>query len=70
MDNLKRHDRNSDQLDVLLHTVCTFSDDIQMNFSLEKCAVAHFVNGRLSGHISGVTVGKTDTINCLEPGQV
>ena len=37
---------------------------------LDKCAVAHFVNGRLSGHNFGVTIGKTDTINCLEPGQV
>ena len=53
-----------------MHTVRTFSDDIQMKFGLDKCAVAHFVNGRLSGHNSGVTVGKTDTINCLEPGQV
>ena len=41
-----------------------------MKFGLDKCAVAHFVNGRLSGHNSGVTVGKTDTINCLELGQV
>ena len=70
MDDLKLYGRNSDQLDGLLHTVRTFSDDIQMKFGLDKCAVAHFVNGRLSGHNSGVTVGKTDTINCLEPGQV
>ena len=72
MDDLKLYGRNSDQLDGLLHTVRTFSDDIQMKFGLDKCAVAHFVNGRLSGHNSGVTVhvGKTDTINCLDPGQV
>ena len=70
MDDLKLYGRNSDQLDGLLHTVCTFSDDIRMKFGLDKCAVAHFVNGRLSGHNSGVTVGKMDTINCLEPGQV
>ena len=69
-DDLKLYGRNCDQLDGLLHTVCTFSDDIQMKFGLDECAVAHFVNGRLSGHNSGVTVGKTDTINCLEPGQV
>ena len=41
-----------------------------MKFGLDKCAVAHFVNGKLSGHNSGVTVGKTETIECLEPGQV
>ena len=70
MDDLNLYGRNSDQLDGLLHTVRTFSDDIQMKFGLDKCAVAHFVNGRLSGQNSEVTVGKTDTINCLEPGQV
>ena len=59
MDDLKLYGRNSDHLDGLLHMVCTFSDDIQMKFGLDKCAVAHFVNGRLSGHNSGVTVGKT-----------
>ena len=43
-----------------------------MKFGLDQCAVAHFFNGRLSGHNSyfGVTVGKRDTIKCLEPGQV
>ena len=61
MDDLKLYGRNSDQLDGLLHTVRTISDDIQMKFGLDKCAVEHFVNGRLSGHNSGVTVGKTDT---------
>ena len=70
MDDLRLYGRNYDQLDGLLHTVRTFSDDIQMKFVLDKCAFAHFVNGRLSRHNSGVTVGKTDTINCLEPGQV
>ena len=44
MDDLKLYGRNSDQLDGLLHTVRTFSDDIQMKFGLDKCAVAHFVN--------------------------
>ena len=29
------------------------ADDIQMKFGLDKCVVAHFVNGKLSGHNSG-----------------
>ena len=58
MDDLKPYSRNPDQLKGLLHTVRTFSDDIQMKFGLDKCAVAHFVNGKLSGHNSGATVGK------------
>ena len=44
--------RSPDPLKVLLHTVCTFSDDIQMTLVWDKCAVAHFVNGKLSGHNS------------------
>ena len=58
MDDLKLYGRNSDQLNGLLHTVRTFSDDIQIKFDLDICAVAHFVNGRISAHKSGVTVGK------------
>ena len=52
MDDLNLYGRNPDQLDGLLHTVRTFSDDIQMKFGLDYCAVAHFVNGRLSGQNS------------------
>ena len=36
----------------------TFSDDIQMKFGLDKCTVAHFVNGKLSGDKTEATVGK------------
>ena len=60
MDDMKLYGRNPDQLKGLMHAVHTFSDDIQMKFSLDKCAVAHFVNGKISGHNSGVMVGKTD----------
>ena len=59
MNDLQLYGRNSDQLDVFLRTVRTFSDDIQMKFGLDKCAFAHFFNGRLSGQNSGVTVGKS-----------
>ena len=70
MDDLKLYGRNPDQLDGLLHKVRTFSDDIPMKFGPDKCAIAHFVKGKLSGHNTGVKVGKTETIKGLEPGQV
>ena len=70
MDDLKQYGRNPDQFDGLLHTVRTFSDDIRMKFGLEKCAIAHFVNGKLSGHNTVVKVGKSETIKGLEPVQV
>ena len=58
MDDLKLYGRNPDQLDRLLHTVRTLSDDIQMKFGLGKYAIAHYVNGKLSGHITGVKLAK------------
>ena len=70
MDDLKLYGRNPDQLDGLLHTVRAFSDDIRMKFGLDKCAIAHFVNGKLSGHNTEVKVGKTETIKGLKPVQV
>ena len=70
MDELKPYGRNPDQLDGLLHTVRTFSDVIRIKFGLEKCAMVHFVNGKLSRNSTGVTVRKTETIKGLEPGQV
>ena len=70
MDDLKLYGRNPDQLDGLLHTVRTFSDNIRMKFGLDKCAIAHFANGKLSEHNTVVKVRKTETIKDLEPGQV
>ena len=70
MDDLKLYGRNGNQLDGLSLTVRTFSDDIRMKFGLDKCAIAQFVNGKLSGHNSGVKVGKTETFKGLEPRQV
>ena len=58
MDDVKLYGRTLDQLKWWLHTVCTFSNDIRMKFGLKKCADAHFVKGKLSGHNSVVTVGK------------
>ena len=65
IDDLKLYGRNPDQLKGLLHTVRTFSDDIQIKFGLDTLSTASSLDTN-----SGVTVEKTDTINCLEPGQV
>ena len=69
MNDQNLYGRNPEKLDGLLHMVHTFFDDIQMKFNC-KCAVAHFVNGKLSGHNAGVMVGKTETIKGLGPGHV
>ena len=48
MDDLKLHGKNYKQLDELLYTVKKFSDNIDMEFGLDKCAKATFIRGRLT----------------------
>ena len=49
MDDLKTYARdNSEHRTGLFNIVKTFSDDIQMQFELDKCAKATFKPGRLT----------------------
>ncbi|XP_042889217.1 uncharacterized protein LOC122264411 [Penaeus japonicus] len=47
MDDLKLFAKNDQQLEGLLTTVKEFSNDICMDFGLDKCAKASFVRGKL-----------------------
>ena len=48
MDDLKLYGKNNYELEGLLRTVKTFSDDIGMTFLLDKCAKATFIRGKLN----------------------
>ena len=48
MDDLKLYAKNDKQLEGLLAIVKKFSDDIQMQFGLDKCAKAFFKKGKLT----------------------
>ena len=48
MDDLKLYGKNDKELDRLLRTVKKFSDDIGMEFGLDKCAKATYIRGRSS----------------------
>ena len=48
MDDLKLYGENNKELDRLLCTVKKFSDDIGMEFGLDKRAKATFIRGRLT----------------------
>ena len=48
MDGLKLYGKNDKELDGLLYTVKKFSDDIGMEFGLDRCAKATFIRGRLT----------------------
>ena len=47
MDDLKLFAKNDKDLEGLLSTVKQFSNDIGMEFGLDKCAKATFVKGKL-----------------------
>ena len=47
MDDLKLYAKINYELEGLLRTVKTFSDDIGMTFGLDKCAKATFIRGKL-----------------------
>ena len=48
MDDLKLYAGNDEELEKLLKIVKEFSDDIGMEFGLDKCAKATFIRGRLT----------------------
>ena len=52
MDNLKLFAKDDNDLEGLLQTVKTFSDEISMSFGLDKCAKATFKRGKLTGTTS------------------
>ena len=39
MDDLKLHSRSEKRLNSLVQTVCVFSEDVGMEFGIEKCAM-------------------------------
>ena len=47
MDNLKLHSRGEKGLDSLVRTVCVFSQDIGMEFGIEKCAMLVIDKGKI-----------------------
>ena len=48
MDDLKPYAKNDKELEGLISTVKQFSDDIGMEFGLDKCAKATLIKGKLT----------------------
>ena len=65
MDDLKLYSKNDNQLEGLLNTVKIFSDDIKMQFGLNKYAKASFKRGKLT-KTSSVKLNATTIIQELE----
>ena len=66
MDHLKLFAKNDQQLQGLLNIVKQFSDDIRMEFGLDKCAKATFFRGKLL-KAKNITLDTATVIKDLEP---
>lgn len=66
MDDLKTYAKDDSEQKGLLHTVKTFSDDIKMEFGLDKCAKATFKQGKLTSS-ENIQIDIGTTIQQLEP---
>ena len=69
MDDLKLYASNDDQQQGEIQIVKQFSDDIKMNFGLDKCAKASFIKGKLSS-TGNIELDKATAINELDPDSV
>ena len=65
MDDLKAFAMKDEQLKKLLEIVKTFSDDIRMEFGLDKCAKATFIKGKLT-KTSNIDLNQDTTIKELD----
>ena len=69
MDDLKLYAKNDKESEGLLSTVKQFSDDIGMEFGLDKCAKATFIKGKLTrttaAELDIDTANRIEAINTL-----
>jgi len=55
MDDLKLYRRNDRKIESLVHTVRIFSEDIVMQFGIEKCATIKLQRGKVK-HTEGIVL--------------
>jgi hypothetical protein len=68
MDDLKLIAKTEEELQKQIQTVKTFSDDINMEFGLEKCAKITFKRGKLT-HLQNLGIDTNREIQELEHGR-
>ena len=52
MDDLQLYSQSEKGLDSLLQTVCVFSEDIGMEFGIEKCAMLVMEKGKIGSQLA------------------
>ena len=68
MDDLKLHSRSEKRLDLLVQTVRVFSEDIGMEFYIEKCAMLVTEKGKIVKSV-GIELPDGKFIKSLQEGE-
>ena len=68
MDDFKLYNRSEKRLDSLVQTVCVFSEDIGMEFGIEKCARLIMEKGKIVKSV-GVELQVGKVIKLLQEGE-
>ena len=68
MDDLKFYSRSKKGLDSLVQTVCVFSEDIGMEFGIEKCAMLVMEKGKIVKSV-GIELPDGKVIKSLQEGE-
>ena len=67
MDELKLYSRSEKELDSLIQTVCVFSEDIGMEFGIDKCAMLVMEKGKIVKSV-GIELPDGKVIKSLQEG--
>ena len=68
MDDLKLYSRSEKGLDSLVQTVCVFSEDVGMEFGIEKCAMLVMKKGKIVKSV-GIELPNGKVIKSLQEGE-
>ena len=68
MDDLKLYIRSERELDLLVRTVCVFSEDIGTEFGIEKCTMLVMAKGKIVKSV-GIELPGSKIIKSLREGE-
>ena len=57
MDDLKLYGKSKEDMETLMNTVRVFSDDIGMQFGIDKCAITVMKRGKLDNSNNDIVLG-------------
>ena len=70
MDDIKMLEKSKKEMESLMNTVHVFSDDIGMQFGIEKCAITVLKRGELESRDNNIVLDNQETIKVLDENKL